>query len=45
MSASEPSKSSTLTREKILAALRALSDELAKQNVTGEICLFEEGKI
>ena len=40
MSAGEPSKSSTLTREKILAALRALSDELAKQNVTGEICLF-----
>ena len=40
MSASESSRSSTLTREKILAALRALSDELAKQNVTGEICLF-----
>ena len=40
MSASESSRSSTLTREKILAALRAVSDELAKQNVTGEICLF-----
>ena len=32
--------SSTLTREQILAALRALSDELGKQGVTGEICLF-----
>ena len=40
MSAKEQSGSSTLTREKILAALRALSDELDKQGVTGEICLF-----
>lgn len=40
MSASESSKRSTLTRENILAALRALSDALAQQNVTGEICLF-----
>jgi hypothetical protein len=32
--------SSTLTREMILTALRALSDELGKQAVTGEICLF-----
>lgn len=31
---------STLTREQILAALRALSDELGKQSVTGEVCLF-----
>ena len=31
---------STLTREQILAALQALSDELGKQGVTGEICLF-----
>lgn len=31
---------STLTRDQILAALRALSDELSKQGVTGEICLF-----
>jgi hypothetical protein len=31
---------STLTREQILAALEALSHELGKQGVTGEICLF-----
>ncbi len=31
---------STLTREQILAALHALSDELGKQGVTGEVCLF-----
>jgi hypothetical protein len=31
---------STLTREQILAALRTLSDELGKQGVTGEVCLF-----
>jgi hypothetical protein len=31
---------STLTREQILAALQALSDELGKQGVTGELCLF-----
>ena len=29
-----------MTREQILAALRALSEELRKQDVTGEICLF-----
>jgi hypothetical protein len=40
MSAKEQSTSSTLTREQILAALRALSEELGKKNVTGEICLF-----
>jgi hypothetical protein len=39
MSANEQS-SPTLTREQILAALRALSDELGKQSVTGEVCLF-----
>lgn len=39
MSANEET-GSTLTREVILAALRSLSDELGKQNVTGEICLF-----
>src|SRR6266542_3694940 len=39
MSAMEQS-GSTLTREQILAALRALSDELGKQGVTGEVCLF-----
>ncbi len=37
MSANEQS---TLTREQIVAALRALSDELGKENITGEICLF-----
>jgi hypothetical protein len=31
---------STLTRDRILSALRALSHELGKQGVTGEICLF-----
>ena len=31
---------STLTREAILAALSGLSDELGKQGVTGELCLF-----
>ena len=31
---------STLTREQILAALQALSDELGKQGVTGELCSF-----
>jgi hypothetical protein len=31
---------STLTREQILAALGALSDELGRQNVIGEVCLF-----
>jgi len=39
MSAQGKSKA-TLTREQILAALRALSDELGKKNVMGEICLF-----
>lgn len=39
MSAQQRAKS-TLTREQILAALRALSDELGQQGATGEICLF-----
>lgn len=39
MSAQEQS-GSTLTREQILTALGALSDELGKQGVTGEVCLF-----
>lgn len=30
----------TLTREQILRALTALSDELGKQSIVGEICLF-----
>jgi len=29
-----------MTRDTIVAALRALSDKLGKQDVTGEICLF-----
>jgi len=40
MSAKVETTSSVLTREAILAALRALSDELGRQNVTGEVCLF-----
>lgn len=36
----QPQAKSTLTREQILAALRALSDELGRQGATGEICLF-----
>ncbi|HMJ88470.1 MAG TPA: hypothetical protein VK530_01570 [Candidatus Acidoferrum sp.] len=39
MSASQPS-GSALTREAILRALNSLSDELGKQSVTGELCLF-----
>jgi len=31
---------STLTREQILAALASLSDDLSRQGVIGEICLF-----
>lgn len=40
MSAAEHQTGLTLTREQIVAALRALSDELGKQGITGEICLF-----
>ena len=40
MSGKEPSSNSVLTRDMILAALGALSDDLGKQNLTGEICLF-----
>jgi hypothetical protein len=40
MSASEKPSGSALTRETILRALNALSDELGKQGITGEICLF-----
>jgi hypothetical protein len=32
---------STLTQEQILAALRALWDELGKHALTGEICLID----
>ena len=38
---SQPSnKDANLTREQILAALEALSDQLGKRGITGEICLF-----
>ncbi len=40
MSAKEQPARAELTREAILRALGALSDELGKQDVTGEICLF-----
>jgi hypothetical protein len=40
MSAKERPPTALLTRERILAALGALSDELGKRGVTGEICLF-----
>jgi hypothetical protein len=39
MSAPPPSNSA-LTRKTIVRALNSLSDELGKQGVTGEICLF-----
>ena len=35
-----PPTGSALTREAILRALGSLSDELGKQGVTGELCLF-----
>ena len=40
MSANRKASGSTLTRETILRALQTLSDELGKQGVTGEVCLF-----
>ena len=40
MNANENASGSTLTRETILRGLQALSDELGKQGVTGEVCLF-----
>jgi hypothetical protein len=40
MSPTERPSGSGLTREQILAALSALSEELGKEGVTGEICLF-----
>lgn len=40
MNAKEKAAGSALTRETILRGLRALSDELGKQNITGEVCLF-----
>ena len=40
MSEQQPSSGSTLTREAILRALNSLSENLGRQNVTGELCLF-----
>jgi hypothetical protein len=40
MSANDNAAGSTLTRETILRGLQTLSDELGKQGVTGEVCLF-----
>ena len=40
VSANQQPSNSTLTGEQILAALGALSEELGRQGVTGEICLF-----
>ena len=40
MSANEKATGSTLTRKTILRGLQTLSNELGKQGVTGEICLF-----
>ncbi|MCK9589298.1 MAG: hypothetical protein WC076_07990 [Terrimicrobiaceae bacterium] len=40
MSAPEQADDSILTREAILRALASLSDELGKQGVVGELCLF-----
>ncbi len=39
MSAQQPT-GSALTREAILRALSSLSEELGKQDITGELCLF-----
>ena len=40
MSAQKQPASSALTRDQILAALNALSQELGRRGVTGEVCLF-----
>ena len=40
MSAPHQPTGSTLTRDAILRALQTLSDELGKEGVTGEVCLF-----
>jgi hypothetical protein len=40
MSAQEQPAGSALTRDAIISALRALSDELGSRGTTGEICLF-----
>ncbi|MGA3212890.1 MAG: hypothetical protein ABSD20_16410 [Terriglobales bacterium] len=40
MNAKDNAGGSALTRETILAALRALSEQLVAQGLVGEICLF-----
>src|SRR5688500_14384885 len=40
MSANGTADGSALTRETILRGLKGLSDDLGKQCVTGEVCLF-----
>jgi hypothetical protein len=40
MSGNEQRKQSTLNRDAILRALQALSDELGKKDLIGEVCLF-----
>jgi hypothetical protein len=40
VSAPQQPTSSALTREQILAALQALSEQLGKKGITGEVCLF-----
>lgn len=40
MSANEKAAGTLLTREKILTALSALSDELGRKDTKGEVCLF-----
>src|SRR5687767_1855348 len=40
MSVNYGTAGSALTREAIMAALKALSDELGKRGISGEICLF-----
>ena len=40
MSADENAAASTLTRETIVRGLQLLSDQLGKQGVIGEVCLF-----
>jgi hypothetical protein len=40
MSADGKTAASTLTRETIVRGLQMLSDQLGKQGVTGEVCLF-----
>jgi hypothetical protein len=37
---SDPASGAALSREQILRALESLSDQLGRQGVTGEVCLF-----